>query len=73
MDDIISFFKEFNAHNIISMGLVVWYFTHDIKVSLEKKIDALDSDIRAMNTRLGRVEGTVYGKDVYKNINETNS
>lgn len=64
MEQVFSFLKEFNIQNILSLGLIVWYFTRDLKVS----IDTLDKDVRAMNTRIGRLEGTVYGKDVYKHI-----
>lgn len=63
---VLDFFKEFNLQTIISLAFIVWYFTNDLKKSLEGKIDTLDKDVRAMNTRIGRVEGTVYGKDVYK-------
>jgi len=56
-----SFFKEFNLQTIFSMIAIMWYFTRDIKSS----IDSLDKDVREMNTRMSRLEGTVYGKDVY--------
>jgi len=75
MTEILEFFKEFNIQTILSMGLIVWYFTREIKSSLESKIDNLDQDMKimnkefhAMNTRVSRVEGTVYGKDIYKEI-----
>lgn len=61
MDTIINFLKEFNIQTIISLSLIMWYFTRDIKNS----IDNLDRDIRDMNTRVSRLEGTVYGKDMY--------
>ena len=61
-ESIINFFKEFNLQTILSMAAIVWYFTKDIKAS----IDNLDRDVRAMNTRVSRLEGTVYGKDVTK-------
>ncbi len=64
MSEIIEFFKEFNLQTIISMGLIVWYFTREIKSS----IDNLDKDVREMNTRVSRLEGTVYGKDIYKKL-----
>lgn len=64
MDQILAFLKEFNIQTILSLALIVWYFTKDIKNS----IDNLDKDIREMNTRVSRLEGTVYGKDVYKEI-----
>lgn len=64
MEQVFSFLREFNLQNILSLGLIVWYFTRDLKSS----IDNLDKDVRAMNTRIGRLEGTVYGKDIYKHI-----
>ena len=67
MHDLLDFFKEFNIQTILSMTVIIWYFTRDIKTSLESKIDNLDKDIRAMNTRISRIEGTVYGKDIYNN------
>ncbi len=62
MDYVIDFFKEFNIQTILSLVVIMWYFTRDIKNS----IDNLDKDIREMNTRESRLEGTVYGKDLYK-------
>ena len=64
VDHILAFFREFNIQTILSLGVIVWYFTRDIKNS----IDNLDKDIRDMNTRVSRLEGTVYGKDMYKEI-----
>lgn len=62
MDQIFDFLKGFNLKTIISLAAMLWYFSRDIKQS----IDNLDKDIREMNTRIGRLEGTVYGKDLYK-------
>lgn len=68
--EIIGFVQGFNLQTILSMGLIVWYFSRDVKSSLESKIDNLDRDVRAMNTRVGRLEGAIYGKDVYKSTKE---
>ncbi len=62
MTEILEFLKEFNVQTILSMAVIVWYFTRDLK----SQISLLDKDLQAMNTRLSRVEGTVYGKDLYK-------
>jgi flagellar capping protein FliD len=62
MDQIISLMGNFNLSNILSMAAIMWYFTRDIKQS----IDNLDKDVRDMNTRISRIEGTVYGKEVYE-------
>jgi len=64
MENILDFLKEFNLQTILSMGAIVWYFTRDLKLS----IDLLDKDIRNMNTRISRIEGSVYGKEIYNNI-----
>lgn len=65
LDKIASFLHEFNLQTIISMGIIVWYFTKEIKTS----IDNLDKDIRGMNTRVSRLEGGFYGKEAFK-LNE---
>ncbi len=65
MNEVIEFLKEFNLQTIISMGVLVWYFTRDIKASIEN----LDRDLRKMNTRLSRVEGAVFGRDIYDHEN----
>ncbi len=67
MDQVCSFLKEFNIQTILSLAVIVWYFTRDLKSS----IDSLDRDVRAMNTRMGRIEGTLYGKDVYKHLDNS--
>lgn len=66
MTEVLDFLKGFNIQTILSMGAIIWYFTRDIKAS----IDTLDHDIRKMNTRVARLEGTVYGKDIYSNVEE---
>ncbi len=64
MNDVIEFLKTFDFKTVVSLGAIMWYFTRDIKVS----IDRLDEDLRKMNSRLSRLEGTVYGKDVYNYV-----
>lgn len=64
--EIIEFLKEFNLQNILSMGIIMWYFTREIKKSIEN----LDKDLRCMNTRVSRIEGSVYGKEIYNTIKE---
>ncbi len=66
MEKVLEFIKEFNLQTIISMAIIVWYFSRDIKSSIDK----LDKDLQLMNTRTSRLEGTVYGKDIYTHIKE---
>lgn len=73
MQDLMIFFKEFNIQNILSMAIIMWYFTRDIKSQIQE-LDAdlkiMNRDIHIMNTRVSRMEGTVYGKDIYNQIKE---
>lgn len=64
MTEVLEFIKQFNVQTIIAMVAIMWYFTREIKMS----IDNLDRDIREMNTRVSRLEGCVYGSDVYKKV-----
>lgn len=66
MNEVIDLIKSLDLHTIIVIGILFGYFTRSIEKTLGDKIDSLDRDVRAMNTRIGRLEGTVYGKDVYK-------
>ena len=68
MTEILEFLKTFDLHMIISMGLIMWFFSRDIKNELKGSIDNLDKDVREMNTRVSRLEGTVYGNKVYKTL-----
>jgi|GEM_PF-3054123 len=77
MHEFIEFLKQFDLFTILSLGILIWYFTKEIGKSLgikidsvESKIESLDKDVRAMNTRISRLEGTVYGKEIYKHIDE---
>lgn len=63
-NEVIQFLNGFNMQTIISMWLLMWYFNRDIKASIDK----LDEDVREMNSRLCRLEGTVYGEEVYNHI-----
>jgi len=66
MEQLLEFLKEFNLQTILSMAIIVWYFCRDIKTA----VDAVDHDLREMNTRISRIEGTVYGTEVYKKISK---
>ena len=70
MQDFLDILKKCDLFTILTLGVFMWYIVHDMKKSLETKIDKLDIDFRFMNTRISRLEGTVYGKDVYKHTEE---
>ena len=64
MEHVLAFLREFNFQNILSMAVIMWYFTRDLKASIEQ----VDHDLMNMNTRISRLEGTVYGSDIYNKI-----
>lgn len=66
MEEFIKFLKDFNIQNIISMGIIIWYFTRDIK----KDMHEMNAELHKMNTRVSRIEGTVYGKDIYEKVKD---
>lgn len=66
MENVWDFLKAFNLQTILSLAGIVWYFTRDIKSS----INNLDHDLREMNTRISRIEGTVYGKEIYNKVDK---
>jgi hypothetical protein len=50
-----------NLHTLAFFVVTIWYFTKDIRSDLK----AMKTEMHASNTRLSRVEGTVYGKKMY--------
>ena len=66
MKDLLDFLKEYDIKMVISMIVIMWYFTRDLKMSLER----LDTDVRKMSTRISRIEGTLYGKEVYTKVDD---
>lgn len=73
MELILQFFKDFSLQNIISMAVIMWYFTRDIKKDMHKLASAMEhmnKEFHRMNTRVSRIEGNVYGKDIYEKVKE---
>lgn len=69
MHELMEFFKEFNVQTMMSIGVIMWYFTRDIKkeiAAIHSEIRGIHKDQRFMDIRTSRREGTVYGKDLYK-------
>lgn len=64
MDQVYDFLREFNFQTIISLAIIIKY----LNKSIEDKLDKIDEDLKIMNTRISRVEGTVYGKEIYNHL-----
>ncbi len=68
LEPVIEAISSLNWQTVIGIFIVVWYFTKDLKKINEdifKELKAIHSDLKTMNTRISRVEGTVYGKQIY--------
>ncbi len=40
--EVVNFLEKFNWQTIIGMAVISWYFTHDIKIALEKQSNRTD-------------------------------
>lgn len=61
MHELVEFLKGFNFQTIISLFAINWYLLRDVK----KEVESIHKEFKFINIRLSRVEGTVYGKDIY--------
>lgn len=66
MDILIEKVLSLNWQTMVGMFVIVWYFTRDIK----KNVESMASDLHKMNTRISRIEGTVYGQKIYDSVKE---
>jgi hypothetical protein len=51
-----------NVPTILAVIGACWWFTRDIK----EEIKSIHKEFKFINIRLSRVEGTLYGIDIYK-------
>jgi hypothetical protein len=49
--DVLTYFEKLNWQTIIAMCLIGWYFTHDIRKSLEN----LDNDVKKQGARTDKL------------------
>lgn len=41
MDKIVDFFIGFNIQTILSMTVILWYFTRENKIEMQKEVEAI--------------------------------
>jgi len=73
MHELVQFLKDFDFHTILSVVVACWWFTRGIKKDIKEiKKDSAEAlkeihkEFKFINIRLSRVEGTTYGRDIYK-------
>lgn len=54
MEQAIQFLREFNAQNIISMALIMWFFSRQIWIKIDKVETDLKESIRIEREKLDR-------------------
>lgn len=73
MDEVIKFITNPSVWGALFVIGVVWRFSYSIKKDLKEErrelkeeMKEIHKEFKFINIRLSRVEGTVYGKDIYK-------
>ena len=69
MHELLEFLKQLDIPTILTVVGASWFFTRTIKKDIHEMKDEIKSihkEFKFINIRLSRVEGTVYGKDLYK-------
>lgn len=62
-----------NWQAIVAIFIVVWFFTKDLRKGVEetlREVKSIHADLKTMNTRISRLEGTTYGQQLYKLVDK---
>lgn len=73
MPEIIQLFKELNLTTILTVIAASWWFNRSIRSDvkeIKQEIKTIHKEFKFINIRLSRVEGTLYGVDLYKEKDE---
>ena len=60
MDQIIDFLKQFNIQTILSMAVIIWYFSRDIKSDINDLRAELRTDINVQAARSDKLYEAFY-------------
>lgn len=55
MDKLIDFFTGFNIQTILSMTVILWYFTREIRLEVQKDIEAIRQEGSVQAARTDRL------------------
>ena len=61
-NDVVTALTGLNLHTLFFFLLSMWWFTKDIRADVKSMKD----ELHASNTRVSRIEGTVYGRKLYE-------
>lgn len=65
-EELVKIAQLFEIPQLIGFAIIIWFFTKDLRHSLKTLAD----DFHKMNTRVSRLEGTIFGKDIYEHVKE---
>lgn len=65
-EEIVKLIQLFEIPQLVGCGVIIWFFTRDLRINLQKLTD----DFHKMNTRVARLEGTVFGAKIYDSVDE---
>lgn len=61
-NDVTTALTGLNIHTLFFFIVTTWWFTKDIR----SDVKAMKDELHASNTRVSRIEGTVYGRKLYE-------
>ncbi len=61
-NDVMTAMTGLNLHTLVFFIITTWWFTKDI----QSDVKAMKDELHASNTRVSRIEGTVYGRKLYE-------
>lgn len=61
VNDVLSAITGLNLHTLVFFIVTTWWFTKEIKADVKE----MKTEMHLANTRVSRLEGTVYGKKMY--------
>lgn len=71
MNELVSLLKDLNVPTILTIFAAVWVATRGLRSDIKdvkEEINDIHKEFKFINIRLSRVEGTFYGKDIYKDV-----
>jgi len=71
--EILNVLKDLNLATILTVIAATWWFNRTLRADvkeIKEEIKSIHKEFKFINIRLSRVEGTLYGVDIYKDKKE---
>lgn len=77
MDKFLELLSTFDLKTVIVLGIFIWILIKNLRSDMSEDfkkvhehIENIRVDMNKMSTRISRIEGTVYGKEIYEKVKE---